>query len=99
MATKKNKVYAGDVGTEILLDAGEDITSATVSNIEYKKPNGKIGSWTGVVKDKNFVQYFTLLGDNTKKDFGQWEFMIYLETPSWSGHGETVVRQIYDKFK
>ena len=36
MATKPNKPYVGDIGTIILLDTGQTLADATVTNILVK---------------------------------------------------------------
>jgi len=41
-------VQLNDIGTKIILDCVEDISTATSPEIKYKKPDGTSGSWTAV---------------------------------------------------
>jgi hypothetical protein len=85
--------HEGDIGTEILLDTGVDITDATLAEIKYQKPDGTTGSWTGVVDSTTKVKYVTLANDLDQA--GQWLFQSYVETPTWKGHGETVSHKVW----
>jgi hypothetical protein len=91
-----NKVYVGDIGTEIILDAKEDISTATTVEIRYKKPDGTTGAWTGAVYDTTKGRYVTVSGDLDQA--GSWYLQLYVVLPSWSGHGETVAVTIYELF-
>lgn len=81
-----NKIFVGDIGTEIILDAGEDISSETTLNIQYIKPSGTTGEWAADVYNTNYAKYTTLV-DDIDED-GIWRFRIYVELTSWTGYGE-----------
>jgi len=81
-----NKIFVGDIGTEIILDAGEDISSQTTLEVQYIKPSGTTGEWTASVYNTNFAKY-TTIADDIDED-GIWRFRIYVELISWTGYGE-----------
>lgn len=72
MATKPNKPYVGDVGTVILMDTGQLLTDATVTNILVKKPYGAEEVWVGQkYTDNKSVQFATLPhGENGYQECG-----------------------------
>ncbi len=92
-----NKVYVGDTGTKIKLDAGEDISTQTTLKIKYKKPSGSTGEWVASVEDTNYAVYTTI--SNDLDEAGIWKFQIYIVLPTWEGHGETLSERIYDLFE
>jgi len=91
-----DKVYVGDVGTRIALDAGEDITTQTVLKIKYRKPDGTTGEWSASVEANNYAVYYTQDGDLDTA--GLWKFQIYIELPTWEGHGETAEYMVNELF-
>lgn len=80
-----SKVYQGDVGTLIRMDTGSDLSSATTTNIKVIKPSGATAEWVGTANG-TFVEYTTVAGD--LDEVGAYVVYVYVETPSWSGHGE-----------
>ena len=91
-----DKVYKNDVGTAIILDTTEDISTQTVLKILYKKPSGTEGEWTGAVYQTTKARYITVSGDLSEK--GLWYLQVYVELPSWKGYGETVEMFVYDQW-
>lgn len=90
-----NKIYVGDIGTEILLDTGVNITTATVHNIKYKKPDGTTGTWTGTVKDFTKISYTVQAADLDQA--GTYTLQAYVVMVGyWSG--ETVTFIVYGDF-
>lgn len=88
-----NKIFKGDTGTDIILDAGEDLTSQTELKIKYKKPSGTTGEWVATVQNSTEAVYTTQAGDLDES--GTWRLKIYVVLPNWSGHGEPVDMEIY----
>ena len=73
----------------ISLDTGQSLSSATVTKILYKKPNGVKGEWTATVSGTS-VQY-----DVTNTDIdvpGTWQFQAYVEFSGEIGRGEIVTQ-------
>ena len=88
-----NKIYTHDTGVVIELDAMTDITSQSILQIKYRRPDGSVGGWDATVVDTTKAQYTTLPGDLDVP--GEWVFQIYVVLPGWSGYGEEYRRVIY----
>lgn len=56
------QVNSIDIGVELILETGTDISDAVTAGILYKKPNGISGFWLGIVKDKTKIS--CTLGNN-----------------------------------
>ncbi|RLC88902.1 MAG: hypothetical protein DRJ03_01285 [Chloroflexi bacterium] len=89
-----NKVYVGDVGTDIILDTGVDLSAATTLKIKYKKPGGEIEEWDGTLEDTTKIKYTTVTDDLDTA--GLWSFQAYVELPAWQGHGELAQYNIFE---
>lgn len=79
-------VFVGDVGTEILLDCGTDISTGTLLKIKAKKPTGARVAWTAALDGTDRIKYAVQAGDLDVA--GPWSLQAYVEMPGWSGHGE-----------
>ena len=90
------KVYKNDIGTKIKLDAGCDISAATVWKILYSKPGTTRikGEWIATPEGTNYAYYITLAGDLDA--VGKWHIQLYIESPNWKGYGEMVSFEVYD---
>jgi len=95
-----NKVYAGDIGTVILLDTGVTLTGGTVT-IKWQNPAGNTGSWTGAIATSasganKGISYTTIAGDIAID--GDWLLQAHavLTYGTWSG--ETAVMTVYPAF-
>lgn len=90
------KIYKNDIGTKIKLDAGCNITAATVWKILYSKP-GKTrveGEWIASPEGTDSAYYLTQAGDLDA--MGKWHIQLYIESPNWKGYGEMVSFEVYD---
>ena len=90
----ENKIYAGDVGTEILLDTGENISTASSLKIIFKNRQGT-GEWVGAVVETTKIRYITV-ADDLKE--GDWQLQASVVMPGRSGLGETVDMKVHAKF-
>ena len=88
------KSYIGDIGTELRFDTGSDISDATIMKIIYEKPSGATGTWAGSLLGTTKINYVTQADD--WDETGKWTYQIYIETPSWTGHGDKVDHKIYE---
>lgn len=79
-------VFVGDVGTEIILDCGTDVSSATIKNIVVRKPNGAKLTWGAVSEGTNSIKHVTVLGDLDVA--GKWELQASISMPTWQGVGD-----------
>ncbi len=77
---------AGDIGTAIRFDCGEDITDQTLLEINYIKSNGDTGTWPATVYNNNIAEYITT--NITDLIAGDMQIQVYIETPLWTGHSE-----------
>lgn len=91
------KYYVGDVGTEILVDTGSDISSASTLELRVKKPDGTTDTWTGTLDGTDSISYTTVSGDFDQS--GEWTLQAYVVLPSWTGRGESVAFTLYDSFE
>jgi hypothetical protein len=93
-----NKVFVGDVGTKIRLDAGQDISSASLIQLKYKKPSGETGTWTGTLEGTDYAYYITQAASEPDLDEnGRWQIQLYVELPTWQGHGEISYFHVYNR--
>lgn len=88
------KIYKGDIGLKIKLDAGSDISTETTLKIKYIKPDGTDGEWDATVEDTNYAIYVTLTDDLNK--VGVWKVQIYAVLTSWTGHGTMASFRVYE---
>jgi hypothetical protein len=90
------KIYVGDKGTEIILDTGIDLTTATLVKILAIKPSQTTALWTATVYDTTKIKYTTSQADEGDwTETGTWKLQAYVELPVWKGHGETVQVTVY----
>jgi hypothetical protein len=96
-----NKYYTGDIGTEIIVDCGSDITGATSPKIHIKKPNGTTVSKTASVHtidgETRYLRYITITGDLDQ--VGEYRVQAGLTLAGWSGRGETALFSVYGTFE
>ena len=92
-----SKIYKNDIGTKIKLDAGCDISSATVLKILSSKPGTPRrvkGEWAAIAEGTNYAYYITSANDLDVA--GTWQIQLYIESPTWKGYGEKVNFEVYD---
>lgn len=94
--TQSSKYYVGDIGTEILVDTGSDISTATSVSLKVQKPSGKEAVWVGTVYDTDYIRYVVKTGDFN--EVGTYRVQAYVTLPSWSGLGDTAVFTISARF-
>lgn len=78
-------VFLNDIGTLIRVDVGSDISTATVHQIKYIKPDGASGAWDATVSTQ-YLQYVTVEDDLDQ--IGEWIVQALVTTPSGTWHGE-----------
>lgn len=78
-------IFVGDIGTELVLDCGVDISTATVRRIMAKDPRGVVHTWEGIAEGTTSIKYTVLSGDIDLT--GAWKVQAYIEMPTWKGHG------------
>lgn len=81
-----NSMFVGDTGTELVLNCGVDISSATVRKVRARKPGGQTLEWTAGQHSATEIVYTLQAGDLNVS--GLWKFQAYIEMPGWKGRGE-----------
>ncbi len=102
------KHYVGEAGTNLILDTGVLIGSATQQYITYRKPDGvTIGSFSGSLFSSysqlaaTIGTYFvshTLAATDLDQP-GEWRFQAYVGAVGGTWHGEMVKINIYDLYE
>ncbi len=90
-----SKIYKNDIGQTITLEAGQDISSATLLQLKYKKPDGTTGTWTGTLVGVDAAYYTTVLNDLDQT--GNWEIQLYMEMGGAKIHGRIVFFHVYKR--
>lgn len=88
--------YIGEIGTEIIVDIGVDITGATPTKLKVKKPDGTEVEWTATVYNSNYLKYTSLIGDFNIS--GTYSLQASLTLSGWTGLGDVATFEIYDPF-
>jgi len=87
------KLYDDDSGTKIVLDAGCNISHASLIEIIWRSPNRKVGKWKAILEGHTAVSYIV-----RKEDLnipGSWQLQLQVVLGSWRGHGEIVTLPVY----
>jgi len=92
------KIYKGDVGVEIWLDTGQNLTGATAMKIKVQKPDGTEAEWAAQQHNSTTIYYVTGSGDLAAS--GDYVLQSYVEWGEDSKHtGESVILKIYEPFE
>jgi len=95
MATKS---YVGDIGTEIIVDVGCDITDATEHKLLIKKPDLTEEEWTPTsIFGTQYLTYTVADGDFDQA--GKYKLQAWVKTPDGEWYGETAEFRVYDEFR
>lgn len=81
------KYYAGDTGTEIIVDTCSDITTATTADLLVEKPDGTVETWSGSVYDTTKIRYIVQSGDFDQA--GEYFLQAYVVMPGGTWRGNT----------
>lgn len=88
-----SKIYLADTGTAIILDCGQDISSASARSIEVRKPDGTLTTWSAVASGTTAIRFDSLAG--TFDQAGVWRVQAKVTLPSGVWRGETVALSVY----
>lgn len=102
--------FKGEIGTDVLLDTGIDLSAFGVVQIWWKDPAEVVGSWVGAVFSSysnlaktaatSFIKY--TLTDGDLDTAGTWRFQAYAVdtgSPGGTWWGEPADELIYDQFQ
>lgn len=102
------KHYVNEAGTDLILDTGVLIGSATAQSIYYRKPDGiTTGSFTASLYSSysalaQATGTYLLKHTLTTTDFnipGAWRFQSYVGAVDGTWYGQMVEINIYDRFQ
>ena len=85
--------YTDEIGTEIIVDCGVDISGATPTTLKVKKPDGTEVEWTATIYNSNYLKYTTILGDFNQS--GTYVLQTSLTLTGWTGLGDVATFEIY----
>lgn len=81
-------IFVGDVGTEIILNCGSDISTGTLFQIKVTTPLGKSRTWAATLEGLTSIKHILQNGDIDSA--GEWVLQAYVEMPNWKGRGQPV---------
>lgn len=87
-------IYKNDIGTELILDCGVDVSTATVRKVRARMPGGGLKEFVASANTANTIKYVLLDGDFNVA--GNWQVQAYIEMPGWKGRGEWAAVQVKD---
>ncbi len=95
------KIYVGDVGLDVVVDCGCDISGARETAILVRRPDGAAVRWAASIYAMNgearYLRYATRPGDLSMP--GLYKAQAALALGAWSGMGETarfIVRKPFE---
>jgi len=95
-----NTIYQGDVGLEILVDCGRDLTGAASPSLCVRLPSGVARSWPAAVagpgQDAAKLRYVSRPGDLAEA--GVYKLQAALTLGDWSGLGRTASFTVRPRF-
>jgi len=94
---ENQKHYVGEIGTAIIVNCGEDISTASIHNLRVKKPDGTEVIWNASVYNTNYLKYLIVTGDLDQA--GNYEIQAYIEMGGWKGWGETAFFMVSNKYE
>ena len=90
------KHYVEEIGTDILVDVGTDVTGATDLKLKVEKPDGTTAEWTAIVDGTDYLKHTTISTDFDQA--GLYRLQASLTIGGWVGLGETASFVIYNSY-
>jgi len=90
-----NKIYISDIGTIILIDMGENISLAIGITLDVIAPKSNNKIWIPDIEGTNFLRYVIDEGDLDQ--VGIYKINPKLTLGDWTGHGDTVEFEVFNK--
>jgi len=98
--TAELKHYVNEVGLEIYVDCGRDISAFTNCKLKVLKPSGEEVEWDATIvsydSETNYLYHKTIEGD--LDEAGEYEIQAYGKSGDWVGLGQTAKLIIYEEF-
>lgn len=92
------KLFVGDVGTKIVVDAGVSLEGHTLIKFLVSKNNGSPVDWSAVVEDATGGIVVHYVGEGDLNVAGKYKLALYVEFGSDKYTGETAVFMVYDRY-
>lgn len=97
----QQKIQVGMIGVEIFLETGLNLATASGISINYRKPDGATGSFTGTAATKPAprdntrygAKYVTASADDLDQ-VGEWEFQVSVVMTGFTGAGEVATLMV-----
>lgn len=94
--TAESWSYVDDVGTEVLVDTVEDISTATIVKLNVRKPSGTEVEWAGAIYQNHYIRYIIQADDLDEP--GEYAIQADVTTPSGHWLGSTAVLSVHAEF-
>lgn len=95
------KCYVGDIGTELIVDTCEDLSTATSVKLMVWKPGATTATvWVGSVYDTTHIRYVVqaVTGGSDLSVAGLYKVQAWAQMPSGTWRGATTSFWVYDVF-
>jgi hypothetical protein len=95
------KHYVGEIGCEIIIDTGMDLSNALALQLNVKKPDGTLATWLASAYAFSSMQNTGIIYTTVDGDFdqaGTYEIQPSITLSDWQGLAQTAKIVIYDKF-
>lgn len=91
-----DKHYKGTVGTNMIINVGENITGATDTKFKIQKPDGTKVDWNATIYNNNYLKYTVQEGDWNV--WGDYKLHSWMTINGWTGPGDLVIFTIETLF-
>lgn len=92
-----DKIYKGIIGLTIRVNTNVDITLATATTLQVKKPDGTEVVWAASIVDTYFLEHDTIVGDIDQ--VGKYIIQASLTLAGWTGRGESSEMFVFDNYQ
>jgi len=94
----EEKLYKNTEGLPVIIDMGEDVSTATNIVLHVTKPDSTTTTWTGaIVYNTNYFKYTLKSGDVDQ--VGPYKIHPHSTLGSWTGFWETTSIRVYDEYE
>ena len=83
-----DKHYEATIGSDIIVNVGENITGATNLKLKVRKPDNTLVEWIPTIYNSNYLKYTVQESDWSMP--GVYKLHAYLTIDGWTGHGDMV---------
>jgi hypothetical protein len=95
--TTEEQHYVGEIGTRVIVDCGQPLTTATEVSLDVLKPDGTSVVWAATVHETNYLLHATVEGDFDIP--GRYSLQSFVKTADGEWPGNTATFVVKDRFK